>query len=832
MKLQNILRAGVAIMCMTSGAAYAQFGGSVGVGGQRDDGWGFGTDVMMPFFTDGLSHMMYGMAGANYRKNDPEFSLGLGYRALPGYGEMMVGGHISAETWRADKNNWFYGATAGLELVVGPVSLGVNGYAPLGKSRQSIKGTEYGQPVLVDRTPGSCNPGPARVCDLVIENYGNKHEVSNWGGDVRVAYRLPFLEDIDIEIAGGAHLFKRRNERDVRGFSGGVDFLIPFGENVLMQANVKLRHETKGGRGTDALFGFGISYQFGGAGEGTTTYLRRKLMQTPERMNPRNRMQEQASVLVGREGAINADNPANVAISQVRFINRDTMNPGMVLNTAPQHSVVVYDGSKGVIDVSATQNVGASNVQVIGGGTVMNLRGATSGRSFTFTMDGSRPTINQTNMANNVFVVDGRTDMVFRNLDIRGGDNSFLFVNGSHRAQLSDLTASNSTNSSYVFNNSTDAKLNNLRSVNAGNTGLAFVGSSHRGQATRIYVEAADLDGVLVSSSNDVVLDNIQVFGRNAAMTKITDRGVRLTNAQNASLTKIDVRYIIQDAITVDNSSTEAKLTGVTVFDAGARGILVASSNGGMTGLFKDITINTTGLRGFDVLNSDGIKLEDVRVNNTGQGAMAVQRDGIVFNNSKNAELKNVSVSNTGNNVVLASNGILFEAGSTGAKIEGAIIQAAGNGGLVFRNNSGTATAKNVSIVNAGGPGIAIFASDSVLIQDAVVNQTAMTAGRGVLVDSSANVTLQGLVLSGRNTQDGVVVSNAVSITIQNTKTSGWLIGYRLTGMATTINAASTGNTSTDDMATCDGTSDIAMGSGPLVVTRITGMMMVNVNCR
>jgi hypothetical protein len=829
MKFQNILRAGVAVMCMTSSAAYAQFGGSVGVGGQRDDGWGFGTDVMMPFFTDGLSHMMYGMAGANYRKNDPEFSLGLGYRALPGYGEMMVGGYISAETWRADKNNWFYGATAGVELVVGPVSVGVNGYAPLGKSRQSIKGTEYDRPVLVDRAPGSCNPGPGRVCDLVIENYGKRHSVNNWGGDVHVAYRLPFLEDIDIEIAGGAHLLKRRNERDIRGFSGGVDFLIPFGENVLMQANVKLRHETKGGRGTDALFGFGISYQFGGAGEGTTSYLRRKLMQTPERMNPRNRMQEQASVLVGREGAINADNPANVAISQVRFINRDTMNPGMVLNTAPQHSVVVYDGSKGVIDVNATQNVGASNVQVIGGGTVMNLRGATSGRSFTFTMDGSRPTINQTVAANNVFVVDGRTDVVFKNLDVQGGNNSFLFINGSHRAQLSDLTASNSSNSSYVFTNSTDAKLNNLRSVNAGNTGLAFVGS-HRGQATRIYVEAADLRGVFIDSSNDVVLNDIQVYGQNAAMTKITNFGIRLTNAQNASLTKIDVRYTTQDGISIENGSTQAKLTGVTVFDAGERGIVVSASNGGMTGLFKDITVNTTGLRGFEVTNSDGIKLEDVRVNKTGQGAMAMLRDGIVFSSSTNARLKKVSVSTTGTNAVLASNGILFEAGSTGAQIDGAIIQATGNAGLVFRNNSGTATAKNITIVNAGGPGIAIFASGSVLIEDAVVDQTAMTAGRGVFVDSSADVTLQRLELRGRNTQGGVVVNNAANITIKDTKTSGWLTAYTLTGMATNI-LASTGNTSTNDIATCDNINDIAGASPKLSVTRITGMMTSNVNC-
>ncbi|MBL8687206.1 MAG: right-handed parallel beta-helix repeat-containing protein [Alphaproteobacteria bacterium] len=829
MKFQNVLRAGVAVICMASGAAYAQFGGSIGVGGQRDDGWGFGTDVMMPFFTDGLSHMMYGMAGANYRKNDPEFSLGLGYRALPGYGEMMVGGYISAETWRADKNNWFYGATAGVELVVGPVSVGVNGYAPLGKSRQSIKGTEYSsQPVLVDRTPGSCNPGPARVCDLVIEDYGKRHAVNNWGGDVHVAYRLPFLEDIDIEIAGGAHLFKRRNERDIRGFSGGVDFLIPFGENVLMQANVKLRHETKGGRGTDALFGFGISYQFGGAGEGTTSYLRRKLMQTPERMNPGNRMQEQASVLVGREGIINADNPANVAISQVRFINRDTMNPGTVLNTAPQHSVVVYDGSKGVIDVNATQNVGASNVQVIGGGTVMNLRGATSGRSFTFTMDGSRPTINQTNMANNVFVVDGRTDVVFRNLDVRGGNNSFIFMNAAHRARLSNLTSTNADGSSYAFVGSTNARLDDIRSVNANNTGLAFTDGSHGGQASNVYVEAANLRGVLVFNSDNAVLNNIQVYGQNAAMVRVTDFGIRLTNAKNISLTNADVRYTT-DAIIIENGSTDTKLTGITVFDAGGRGIFVSASNGGM---FKDITVNTTGLRGFEVTNSDSIKLEDVRVNNTGQGAMAMLRDGITFNNSKNAELKNVSVSLTGGDgMAVFGHGIMFANGSTGAKIEGAIIQAVKGDGLVF-NASGSATVKNITVVNAGLVGIEIFASDTVRVENALIDQTAaMATSRAVLVLGSNSVTLDELDLRGRM-QLGVVLLDAVNTTIKNTKTSGFLTGYTLLGMTTTINLASTGNTSTNDMATCDGVNDIAMGSGPLVVTRITGMMTVNVNCR
>lgn len=827
MKFQNILRAGVAVMCMTSGAAYAQFGGSVGVGGQRDGGWGFGTDVMMPFFTDGLSHMMYGMAGANYRKNDPEFSLGIGYRALPGYGEMMVGGHISAETWRADKNNWFYGATAGLELVVGPVSFGVNGYAPLGKSRQSIKGTEYGQPVLVDRTPGSCNPGPARVCDLVIENYGKRHSVNNWGGDVHVAYRLPFLEDIDIEITGGAHLFKRRSERDVRGFSGGVDFLVPFGENVLMQANVKLRHETKGGRGTDALFGFGISYQFGGAGEGTTTYLRRKLMQTPERMNPRNRMQEQASVLVGREGAINADNPANVAISQVRFINRDTMNPGMVFNTAPQHSVVVYDGSKGVIDVSATQNVGASNVQVIGGGTVMNLRGATSGRSFTFTMDGSRPTINQTNMANNVFVVDGKTDVVFRNLDVLGGASAFRFINAADGARLSNLTSSGAS-TSYSFSGSKNAQLDNLKSVDAKTLGLEFVNASHGGQATGIYVNGAVSRGVDISSSNNVLLNNVEVVGIKTDKTKATGIGIRLANAQNASLTKIDVRYIINNAIVIDNGSTDAKLTGVTVVDADGRGIVVSASNGGM---FKDITVDKIMLRGFEVTNSDSIKFEDVRVSNTGQGAMAMQRDGIVFNNSKNAELKNVSVSTTGGAGMVLGSGIMFTNNSTGAKIEGANIKDVKGGGLVF-DASGSATVKNVTIVNAGLNGILIGASKDTRIENAQIDQTATGAGRGVVVSGSDNVTLDGLVLRGRNTQQGVSIANSVNITVKNTKTSGWLTAYTLTGMATTtINPASTGNTSTDDKDTCDGTNDIVMGSPKLSVTRITGMMTSNVNC-
>lgn len=815
-----------ALMVMMGGVAYGQFGGSVsGQGSKATDGkgWGFGTEAMLPFATDGLSQMFYGLVGVGYQDSNPTFSLGAGYRVTPGYGEMMLGANIRGESWRSSGKNWFYGVVPGVEVVWGGVSVSANAYVPVGKTTRSVKGTDYSKPVLVDRpaSPGSCDPTQTdRTCDLVIQHWGRDYERNNWGGDVQVGYRLPFLESIDIEVAMGGYMFNRKGERNLTGLTGGVDFIVPLGENFTLNASGKMRRESSGGRGTDALFNLGFTYQWGGAGEASANYLKRKLMQPPRHLDQSYSQQVTPGVVIGREGAVWSENPANVPVLQVRFVTRTNQaNAANILNTVQQNAVVVFDGSQGQIDVNTSLNVNAANVGVIGGGTGMTLRGAVDGKTYQFTMDGSRPLINQTVAANNIFVVNARNNVVFGNLDVQGGSNSFNFTN-SNQARLFDVGSTNAANISYFFTNSLDARLTNVRSTDAGNIGLVLVTNSHNAVMDGISVIGSKGRGIRIVDSNSAQLRNVVISGIDA-MARTTTTGIDLSGAANTVIENADIRFVKNNAIFLSNASIGAQLDNITIFEALDHGIQVDSSNAGMNGRFTNVRIDRTGQRGIFVTNSSDLRLTDVRVSNTGTG-------GILFETTSNgARLTRVSVNTTGN----IGHGIAFFGNSTGAFLDTVTIQNTDATGLFFNSGSNNARALNINIVNARGGAIQVTGSNGVQLERAVIDQSAMTAGlQGVGVDASNNVSLNDLQLQGKASLTALTVSNANNITIRTIRTSGWGVGYGLTGAATSINAMSTGNTSTNDTQTCDGVADIGVGV-MLPVQRTVGMVVTNVNC-
>ena len=825
-----------ALMVMMGGVAYGQFGGSVsGQGSKATDGngWGLSTDAMLPFATDGLSQMFYGLVGVGYQDSNPAFSLGAGYRVMPGYGEMMLGANIRGESWRSSGKNWFYGVVPGVEVVWGGVSVSANAYVPVGKTTRSVKGTDYSKPALVDRpaSPGSCDPTKTnRDCDLVIQNWGRDRERNNWGADIQLGYRLPFLESIDIEVAMGGYMFDRKGERNLTGLTGGVDFIVPLGENFTLNASGKMRRESRGGRGTDALFNLGFTYQWGGAGEATADYLKRKLMQAPRRLDHSYSQQVIEGGVVGRQAAISTDNPSNRVISRVQFVNRDNRaNAKNILAAILKDEVVVFDGSRGEIDIADTLSVGQSNVLIIGGGAGMTLKGAVDGKTYQFTMDGTRPTIRQTVATNYGFAITNRNDVVFRNLDVRGGLNSFNFKD-SNNARLFDIASIGTDKSGYVFSGSLGARLTNVKSTNAGlaSAGLELNAGSNDAVVDGMVVDRAPERGILVNNSNNALLKNVTIIGGDA-MAHITGNGIDLVNAQNIQVQNANISFVKDHGVNIINTSTGTQLENVTIFDALQSGIRVRDSDAGMNGHFTNVRIDRTGRQGISVTNSNGLKLTDVRVSDTGKAMVAGATDGISFDNSKTASLKEVSVNTT----TTGGNGIVFFGNSTGAVLDGITIKNTGATGLFFNLGSTNAKASNIKIENAKGGGIQVTASNGVKLEKVVVDQSAMTAGvQGVGILNSDNVSLTDLQLKGKTgLTTALTINTASNITILNVKTSNWTTGYVLTGgVTTTINAMSTGNTSTNDTQTCDGTADIVAG-GMLPVQRTVGMVVTNVNC-
>ncbi|MBL0338251.1 MAG: right-handed parallel beta-helix repeat-containing protein [Rhodospirillaceae bacterium] len=835
--INNILKASVcagALMAMMGGVAYGQFGGSVsGQGSKATDGsgWGLSTDAMLPFATDGLSQMFYGLVGVGYQDSNPTFSLGAGYRVTPGYGEMMLGANIRGESWRSSGKNWFYGVVPGVEVVWGGVSVSANAYVPVGKTTRSVKGTDYSKPALVDRptTPGFCDPTQTnRDCDLVIQNWGRDRERNNWGADIQLGYRLPFLESIDIEVAMGGYMFDRKGERNLTGLTGGVDFIVPLGENFTLNASGKMRRESSGGRGTDALFNLGFTYQWGGAGEATADYLKRKLLQAPRRLDHSYSQQVIEGGVIGRQGAISTDNPSNRVVSRVQFVNRDNRaNAQNILVGIPQDGVVVFDGSRGEIEVANTLSVMKSNVLIMGGGAGMTLKGAVDGKTYQFTMDGTRPTIRQTVVTNYGFAITNRNDVVFRSLDVRGGINSFLFTT-SNNAQLFDIASANTVGSGYVFSGSLGARLTNVKSTNAGpaSAGLELNAGSHNAVVDGMQVDRAPGRGIFVNNSDNAQLKNITIIGGDA-MAHITGNGIDLVNAKNILVQNANISFVKDHGINIINTSTGTQLEKVTIVDALQSGIRVRDSDAGMNGHFTNVRIDRTGRQGIDVTNSNDLKLADVGVSNTGKAMVAGTTDGISFNNSKTASLKEVSVDTT----TTGGNGIVFF-GSTGAVLDGITIKNTGATGLFFNFGSTNAKASNINIENAQGQGggIQVTASDWVQLEKVVIDQSAMTAGaQGVEIFSSDNVSLNDLQLKGKTgVTAALIINTANNITIRNIRTSNWGVGYALTGVITNINAMSTGNTSTNDTQTCDGVVDIA---NTLAVQRTVGMMVTNESC-
>ncbi|QEG43194.1 inverse autotransporter beta domain-containing protein [Roseimaritima ulvae] len=125
----------------------------------------------------------------------------------------------------------------------------------------------------------------------------------------------------------------------------------------------------------------------------------------------------------GMERAINAE--SGQPIEGAVVIDANTVNPGDVIENAGEGAVIIVDGSAGTVTVPKWDGMSvlgtevSSGQTIVGGGSVLPLRGASSGVLVAYNTPGSRPLINGT------FSGNGIRDFQIRGVDLSVTDDSF-----------------------------------------------------------------------------------------------------------------------------------------------------------------------------------------------------------------------------------------------------------------------------------------------------------------------------------------------------------------------------------------------------------------------
>lgn len=642
--LATLLSTSVAALALSSNLGMAQLGG-VGVEGIVTSQGKFGGVVsgflpLSPFF-GGMPFVT--LQGGVY-KNEPVASFGGGYRVLSG--NLMYGGHITGDLQGARGSKLLGGMTVGGEVFFGGLGIETNVYIPI-KRKQTLTGTSTGQGQLVDRTTGQpCVPNPTSVCDLIIVGEGDKKLVAPFGADLKVSYQIPLGGTLDVVPYVGGYVF----ENKLLGVQTGVDVSLPLGNGFAITGEAKLTHDR---RRTEGRFTAGISFQFGAGSTPSSSYLERRMMRTPDRLQP-GMITEKRDGKDIRQGAVVAGKNGNGAVSRVQFVDASNQNlADDIVAAIGDNGMVIFSGAVNAQNAT-TIEINHNGVAIVGGGQVLQLRGAQDGRLYSgFKTPGTHATITQANNATDVFHANGRQDLFFGGFDTQGGFNGIQVIN-SPNAHLTDIQGINNANNAVRIDHSVNARLENIFANNANNDGIHIRDHSENTVILNSRSFSAAMDGLLISSTERVQIVNF-------TSSDDTGNGVNLNNSEDGVLKNVMVTNAGASGILLGMGTKRAMVDNANISGV-TRGIFIdQATNTNITN-----TMITAANFGIDIDNStDGTKISNTRLNVT---AGMAGRAGLHINNSNNVVLDTVTI--TGSNAANSTGIILTNGGDLATRIQ------------------------------------------------------------------------------------------------------------------------------------------------------------------
>lgn len=435
-------------------------------------------------------------------QNSREYNLGLGFRHLF-ENRLMMGGHIFADRSLSSAGNYFNQGTLGLETVTANWKLRINDYEPFGTRKYQTA------PQLID--------------------IGNSVQIVNGsekalrGNDFEMGHRLPFYDEASLRqmwVYGGGYMFSGQGVKNVNGPRARIEYEV--GDIPIVNRSLRLRlsgeiqHDSV--RDTQWHIGFRIGIPLGGSG--STEHMAGMGSMERHMQDP---VQRDVDIITGasytREDAINSY--TNMPISGLRIVKSGDNVSGAV-STAGANSVVVVDGSQGAVNLSGSNTIVLNNGQtLIGGGSVLPVYGAKTGKYFSYRSAGSAPTISGSSLTSS-HVIELADNSVVKGITVTSNDAGYKIIFGNG---VKDFTVVNN-NLSCLGGGGFDIDLEGGTSGLVNSNTLVSVDGNSRG--IEVYNPSFVDNGKLTLSNNTISATN---------NISVTSEGIFIYGMRNAEIT-------------------------------------------------------------------------------------------------------------------------------------------------------------------------------------------------------------------------------------------------------------------------------------------------------
>ena len=682
-----------------------------------------------------------------------EGNVGIGSRKI--YDNWLVGGWAYYDWKESTTGNTFDQMTIGGEFLSNEWDIRANAYVSEKKKKDSDRAS------IVELNG---NQIQARL--------GEERALS--GVDFEIGKKLPFFEDSRFFVGGyhyDANGFEKVSGPKLRLEMRFHDLPIfsSFSQGSRLTLGAEYTEDSV--RGSESFALLQLKIPFGEKNKIKKTFLsslEKRMVETVKRDDDIVTSERQGDTLMS------LFNPkTGQIINTVETVNASTANVASTVANAGRNSLIIADGSEGVIDVGGS-TINTSPGQIIaGGGQSITLQAQKPNGSLInmdYTPAGQRGSISRTGSGELIYV-NNDDDVTITGVDLSGGRP--LRVNNSQNVCVLNTNVLNSAANRqgiYVQNNSS-VNFENNDIANTGRQGLLITSGS---RATINYLDVSDtaFEGVYFSGNTSANLRNIDisntgreglrirsgsnVSANNVTITKSGSEAIELHNSElnlsNASITDIDVNAN-RDGIYAYGGST-LNINNIVIDNVTSQGII---TNNTMSTIL-DATIRNTGHQGIYVYGNSDMDLENVNITNSGSQGI-YSRDAIL-----NAKNLNVSTSARHGVYLYRTIADFDNANISDSVFQGLYvnrgafnfndidIQNSGRDGAIATNAAFNGS--NLSIRNSSGRGLYLNNTSSML-DNALVDST---TSQGVLLRNS-NATINNLQIHNSGTQ-GVYAYN------------------------------------------------------------------------
>lgn len=450
------------------------------------------------------------------------FGLGIRHEVTP---QWAVGAYGFYDRRRTENGNMFNQATLGAEALGEKTEFRVNGYIP--------ESTEK----IASRTATTSSTASAAGGNFQLSTNTNTNTVNERalpGFDVEAGYKLDLAPDWDLWAYGGGFYFNADGYQKVSGPRGRVE---------VSRSNLPVF-------GTDAKFTLGFETQSddvrGGQSFGIAR-LRIPLNATEKRAkHTRSALDDRMTTRIVRDiDIVSGSGTPTTTTSTTNETGNVSLGSGATVSTYTQldatddvvaditaagaGSVILLDGSAGTINVTANINV-QNNQTILGGGRSVTVTGATSGRTATLTLPGTRPTINQTGGPGQAAMrIDNDDNVVIDGLDITSDDIGIF--TGLVGGAPDNLTIKNVNISNTFFQGMLTSRINGLTLENVSFTNIS--GGVHAAFQISAGASSSNFQFTNVTVDNASFAFWVQAGTINTVSGSITATNIGTANCRN-----------------------------------------------------------------------------------------------------------------------------------------------------------------------------------------------------------------------------------------------------------------------------------------------------------